>query len=150
MNTRTAAPLDTDTESELLAMAQAQAAAWNRADAVGWGAVFSEAADFVNVRGQAFSGRAAIVEQHERIFAGPFAGSWTQVSIRRLVQLAPGIVVIDSMHEVTGFKFLPAGVTATSDGVLRTCMKYIACGRSQGWQIVSGQNTAVLPGGPKC
>jgi hypothetical protein len=52
---------------------------------------FSEPADFINIRGQVFGGRAAIVEQHARIFAGPFKRSRAVVSIRRMVDLAPGI-----------------------------------------------------------
>jgi uncharacterized protein (TIGR02246 family) len=146
MDIWTTTPIDAGTDSALRAMLDEQAAAWNRRDALNWGQPFSEDADFVSIRGRVFCGRAAIIEQHARIFAGPFRGSRTHVEIRRMVQIAPGIVLVDATHEVTNFTFLPPSVTATSDGVLRTSMKYIAIGHSPRWEIVSAQNTAVLPG----
>lgn len=146
MDIGTIPPIDASTESTLRAMLDEQTSAWNRGDAINWGEPFSETADFVNIRGQVFSGRAAIIEQHARIFAGPFMGSRTLVSIRRMVHIAPDIVLIDTTHEVTKFKFLPPGITATSEGVLRTSMKYIADRHDCRWEFVSGQNTAMLPG----
>ncbi len=122
-----------------------QAAAWNRGDAAAWSSAFSEDADFINIRGDVFHGREAIVQQHARILGGPFKGSHIVITLRQLSAPAPGVALIESDHEVTGFASLPPGIVATADGVLRTHMKYVAAERDGRWVLVAGQNTAVLP-----
>jgi uncharacterized protein (TIGR02246 family) len=122
-----------------------QAADWNRGDSAAWSAPFSEDADFVNIRGDAFHGRAAIIEQHRRILSGPFLGSHSTITIRQCTEISPGIALVETVHEVTGFKFLPPGIVPTSEGVLKTRMKYIAVKQGDAWHFVAAQNTAILP-----
>ena len=128
----------------LKAILDDQASAWNRGDATAWAEAFSDDADFVNVLGHAFTGRASIREQHARIFAGPYLGSKTAVSVRKLSQVSPEIALLETVHEVTGFKALPPGIAETTSGVLKTLMKYVVVKRDGAWRIVAAQNTVVL------
>jgi uncharacterized protein (TIGR02246 family) len=131
--------------SALESLVHQQEAAWNRGDAPAWSASFSEEADFVNIRGELYHGRAAITQLHARIFAAPFKGSHTTMHIRLLSKLALGVALIETENEVVNFTILPPGIVPTSSGVLKTRMKYIAVQRGDAWQIISGQNTAILP-----
>jgi uncharacterized protein (TIGR02246 family) len=122
-----------------------QQAAWNNGDGAGFSAAFTDDSDFINIRGDAFHGRAAITAQHDRIFAGPFAGSHTVITIRQCTDLAPGLALVETVHEVSGFKFLPPGIIPTSPGILKTRMKYIARKQGDAWHLIAAQNTAILP-----
>ncbi len=132
-------------ETQIRQILDGQEAAWNRGDSSSWATAFADDADFVNILGQAFHGHEAIVEQHRRILSGPFQGSHSTITIRQFTEIAPGVALIETVHEVTGFKFLPPGVLPTAEGVLRTRMKYVAVKRGDRWQMVAAQNTAILP-----
>jgi len=130
---------------ELQRIVQTQEAAWNNGNARAWGSVFSEDATFVNIRGELYQGRSAIIQLHVRILEGPYKGSHTTMSIWRITQLADEVALIETDNEVTGFQALPPGVVATSAGTLRTRLRYVAKKQDGEWQIISAQNTAVLP-----
>ena len=49
--------------------------AWNRGDAAGYGALFTDDADFVAWTGAHGRGRQVIEDAHRRLFDGPLAGS---------------------------------------------------------------------------
>jgi uncharacterized protein (TIGR02246 family) len=126
-------------------MLDAESAAWNRGDGASWASAFTEDADFVNILGQVFHGRAAIAEQHRRILAGPFHGSHAIITVRQITPIAAGAISVDALYEVTNYKFLPPGVVPTANEVLRTRMKYLAVDRGAGWQFIAAQNTTILP-----
>lgn len=137
--------ISSSTIPELQRIVQTQEAAWNNGNARAWGSVFSEDATFVNIRGEFYQGRTAIIQLHIRILEGPYKGSHTTMSIRRITQLGDGIALIETDNEVSGFQALPPGVAATSAGILRTRLIYIARKQGGGWKIISAQNTAILP-----
>nr|WP_224246215.1 SgcJ/EcaC family oxidoreductase [Hyalangium gracile] len=123
-----------------------QTRAWNDHDATAWSKDFAPDADFVNIVGTVFSGRAEIEKRHAGIFASIFKTSQSRVTVRRLVFVGPDVAVVDMDHEVTGHSGLPPGVQNTDEsGVLRTRMKYVLRKSDGKWQIVSGQNTDVKP-----
>ncbi len=130
---------------QLAHILEEQAAAWNRGDAAAWAAAFTDDADFVNIRGQVFAGRAAVAAQHARIFAGPFKGSHITITIRRSSEPAPGLALIETDQTVTHFAFLPPGIAPTAEGSLLTHMKYVAMARDGAWHLIAAQNTAALP-----
>ena len=99
----------------------------------------------MNIRGELYQGRTAIIQLHLQILEGPYKGSHTTMSIRRITQLGDGIALIETDNEVSGFQALPPGVVATSAGILRTRLRYIARKQGGGWKIISAQNTAILP-----
>jgi uncharacterized protein (TIGR02246 family) len=127
----------------------AEQAAWNAGDSVAYADSYSDDADFVNIRGQVFAGKTAVQQQHAKIFAGPFKGSTIKITMRLFKLLAPGLVLVDTDQEVTGYTFLPPGIVATSEGVLLTHFKYVVALQNDGaWKFVCGQNTSVLPNQP--
>ena len=130
---------------ELQRIVQTQEAAWNNGNARAWGSVFCEDATFVNIRGKLYQGRTAIIQFHLQILEGPYKGSHTTMSIRRITQLGDGIALIETDNEVSGFQALPPGVVATSAGILRTRLRCIARKQGGGRKIISTQNTAILP-----
>jgi uncharacterized protein (TIGR02246 family) len=123
--------------------------AWNANDNAAYASLYTDDADFVNIRGQVFTGKVAIGKLHGKIFAGPFKGSTLKITTRLYTLLSPEAVVIDTDQEVTGYAFLPPGIVATSPGVLRTHFKYVVTLQADGtWKFVSGQNTSALPAQP--
>lgn len=133
-------------ETTLRDLIAAQAEAWNHGDAAAWCAAFTDDASFISVRGDLLTGREQMVARHRIIFAGVYKGSHSSIRIESVKLLAPGVALIESVHEVTGFGALPPGVTPTEPGKLLTRMKYVAVKRGETWQFVAAQNTATLPG----
>jgi uncharacterized protein (TIGR02246 family) len=132
-------------ESQIQKILSAQEVAWNVGDSVSWGSAFTDDADFINILGQVFHGRQTIVQVHARVFAGPYQSSHTTITVKQFKQISPDVVLVETVHELTGYKSLPPGITPTATGVLRTRMKYVAIKREDSWQFTAAQNTAILP-----
>lgn len=122
-----------------------QKAAWNAGDGVAWSSAFTDDADFINIRGDVFHGREAIASRHVAIFTGFFKGSHAATTIRSITQPVPTVAIIETDNEITQFKTLPPGIVASSPGVLKTRMKFIALKQGDQWHFIAAQNTAVLP-----
>src|SRR5271170_6411716 len=147
--TAAAAPQsDLSPDPALTQLVHQQEAAWNAGDGAAWASVFTDDADFINIRGDVFHGREAIANRHVIIFNGPFKGSHDTTTIRSIVQPVPTIAIIETDNEITQFKVLPPGVAATSPGVLKTRMKFIALKQGYQWHFIAAQNTAILPPPP--
>lgn len=128
------------------ALLQTEQSAWNSNNSTAYASAFTDDADFINVRGQVLTGRAAIEGVHRTIFAGPFKGSTITITLRLFQLQAPGVAMVDTDQRVTRFAFLPPGIVPTSPGTLLTHFKYIAAEQPDGsWKLTSGQNTAALP-----
>ena len=125
-----------------------QEAAWNSGDGDAWAAAFSDEADFINIRGDLFQSRPVIAKRHVSLLSGPFKGSHVTIIIRSITKPDRNIAVIETGMEVTNFKTLPPGVVPTSEGVLKTRMKYVAIYQGDKWHIIAAQNTAILPAVP--
>jgi len=132
-------------ESQIQRILSAQEVAWNVGDSISWASAFTDDADFINILGQVFHGRQTIVQVHARLLAGPYQGSHTTITVRQFKQISPDVALVETVHEVTGYKSLPPGIVATTAGVLRTRMKYVAIKRDDSWQFIAAQNTAIVP-----
>lgn len=132
-------------EATLRKLVADQAEAWNRQDAVAWSKDFAPDAEFINIVGTIFSGRADIEKRHAAIFATLFKGSRTQVTVRKVLFLDNDVAVLDMEHRVSGYVGLPPGVQPTVPGELRTQMRYVLKRENGQWRIVAGQNTDVKP-----
>ncbi len=120
--------------------------AWNAGDSITYADAFTYDADFINIRGQIFSGKPAVQQQHAKIFAGPFKGSTISIVLRRFNQISDSAVLIDTDQTVVNFVGLPPGIVESSPGMLVTHFKYLAMKQIDGsWKIASGQNTVALP-----
>lgn len=132
-------------EATLRKLVADQTEAWNRLDAVAWSKDFAPDAEFINIVGTVFSGRAEIEKRHAAIFNSLFKGSRTEVTVRKLLFLGDEVAVLDMEHRVSGYAGLPPGVQPTVPGELRTQMRYVLKRAKGQWHIVAGQNTDVKP-----
>jgi uncharacterized protein (TIGR02246 family) len=128
---------------KLLAIEQT---AWNAGDSVAYAAEYTDDADFINIRGQVFEGKAAVQQQHAKIFAGPFKDSTISIVVRKFTLLSDHAAVVDTDQTVSNFPGLPPGIVATAPETLVTHFKYLAVQQVDGtWKIAAGQNTSQLP-----
>lgn len=67
--------------------------AWNAADGAAYGGAFTEDASFVNVRGDAADGQAAIVAGHQGIFDTIYRGSVVHYDVQKVWDLADGMIL---------------------------------------------------------
>ena len=140
-----------DADAEIRAIIHAQEAAWNRHDAAAWASAFTPDAEFINIAGTPFAGRAAIEGITSRIFTTFFRLSRDTVTVQNIVMVTPDVAVAQYVHAVSGYTALPKGIGATEPGadgkgVLRTRMTYVLHRTGEHtWSIVHGQNTTILP-----
>lgn len=69
--------------------------AWNRGDASAWVAPYAEDAEFINILGNVFTGKAAIRARHTEIFASAFRGSTMKATVRQARMLGATVMVVD-------------------------------------------------------
>lgn len=123
-----------------------QEEAWNKHDAKAWVSAFSEDAEFINILGMSLQGRAEIEQRHAEIFRTIFAHSRVSVQTRKVRTLGSHAAIAETDYALRDYDRLPPGIRPTdADGTLRTRLKYVWELRSEGWRIVSAQNTAILP-----
>ena len=124
----------------------AEQAAWNAGDSLAYANEYTDDADFINIRGQVFTGKTAVQEQNTKIFAGPFKESTISIVLRKFVLLSDQAALVDTDQTVTNFKGLPPGIVATAPNTLITHFKYLAIQQVDGtWKLAAGQNTTQLP-----
>ena len=75
---------------------------WNRHDAHAFAALFSEDADFTNVRGTHVRGRTSVEEFLAPLFAGDLKGSHLTGRVRSIRFLKPDVAIADADWEMTG------------------------------------------------
>ncbi len=130
-------------EAGLRSLFQDQEAAWNRGNGVAFAAAFTEDSDFINVRGDLFHGRTMIAARHAAILSGPLKGSHNVITIRTLTPVSTNLAIVETDHSTSDFRSLPPGIVATTPGILKTRMTYVARRQSGKWSIVFAQYTAV-------
>jgi uncharacterized protein (TIGR02246 family) len=122
--------------------------AWHAGDAGRWVAYYappSEFAGFINISGTRMNDPGTFRARLAQIFGGIFRGSRHVGTLRQLRFLGSDVAVADEDIEITGFAGLPAGISPTAPGVLRTRMRHVLVRRAARWVIVASQNTAVAP-----
>jgi uncharacterized protein (TIGR02246 family) len=78
--------------------------AWNIHDAHAFSMVFSEDADFTNVRGMGAHGRAEVEKFHEKPFATWFKESNQKITANKVRFIKPDVAAVDAWWEMTGAK----------------------------------------------
>jgi len=122
--------------------------AWHNGDADRWVAHYAAAPDFggfINISGMRMDDPATLRTRLAQIFGGIFRGSRHVGTLRRLRFVGADAAVADEDIEITGFTGLPAGISATAAGVLRTRMRHVLVRRGDQWVITASQNTAIAP-----
>ena len=114
---------------------------WNRHDMEGLAGLFSEDADFVNVRGTRWLGRSAIQEAHTKSHSRQFKNSVLTIKETSVRFLNPDIVVTRSLWDLVGHTTPTGEVGEPRKGILTN----IVVRRNNKWEIVVTQNTDVVP-----
>ena len=109
--------------------------AWNSGDGAAYAAPFAPDADFVNVRGELVAGP-EIGPAHDRLFAGPYAGSTVRYDLVRTRTVTDGTV----LAHVRGSLRVPAGPAAGSREALASLL--LTAG-PDGWRVSAFHNTHV-------
>lgn len=116
-------------------------AAWKAMDGTAFAAPFAEDADFVNIRGEHFRGRAAIAAGHTAIFRSIYAGSTTRMTVEG-ARLLRGEVALVRVHSLLD---APAGPLAGRHGAR---FSLVLTKEPGGWEIAALHNTLEAPPGP--
>jgi uncharacterized protein (TIGR02246 family) len=116
---------------------------WNSMDGMAYGSHYAEDADFVNPLGGIVTGSAAIGATHVFLFNGPFKGSHSNYQIRRMVALTGNLAIVDLNVSLSGYAFLPPGLSASPDGVVRTRGRLIVGTVHGEWKILAQQYTSL-------
>jgi uncharacterized protein (TIGR02246 family) len=115
--------------------------ALNAKDADGVGKVFTEDAEFVNVRGVRMHGRQGIIEGHANGFSGPLAGSTFAFHSISEMPITPEVTVVHA-HSVRDR--LPDAPPTTGPRV-STILQLVAQRGPTGWLAVAAANVPDVP-----
>ena len=118
------------------------AAAWNARDAAGLAALFVEDADFVNVVGLWWHNRGDIERAHAYGLRRIFDQSTLRQGGIKTRLLAETHAVVHCRWHLTGQRDPVGGLL----GARSTVMVFVAQHQPNGWQVVTAQNTDVIPG----
>lgn len=121
---------------------QAFAAAWATREGAQVASLFTEDADFVNVTGLWWQGRAAISKPHDYALKSFFATSTLKPGRTTVRTLGPDHAVVRCRFTLTG-QSTPDGRMA---GPRQTILVFVLQRDGAVWRAVTAQNTDVMPG----
>src|SRR5580692_815935 len=128
-------------EAEIRAVEMGLQEAWNHHDMKAWANLFAEDADFVNVAGWWWRGRAEIEKKHTEIHAYIFRDSTLTIDEVDTRFLTPEIAIVHCLWSLTGNRN-PDG----SDGQPRKGIFTQMLQKQNGkWLIAAAQNTDSRP-----
>ncbi len=113
---------------------------WNLRGGKGFGDGFSEQADFVNIFGMKFSGRAEIEERHVKILQTIFKGSVLEVIDTQLREVCSGLVIAMVRWKLRGYRTPGAdknSLPEVRDGIFT----HVFVQSDRKWEITASQNT---------
>ncbi len=110
--------------------------AWNAGDGAGFGAPFTEDADFVDIRGQHHRGREAIARGHQGIFDSIYRGSTVRYQLSHARPLTDDVILVHS----AGTMDAPSGPMA---GIHRATPSLVLVRGAGEWQVAAFHNTMV-------
>jgi uncharacterized protein (TIGR02246 family) len=113
--------------------------AWNAADGDAFGAVYTDDATFVTIRGDWATGRTAIAAGHAEIFRTIYAGSTNRMQLVAVRELGDGAIVASSTSTLTS----PTGPLAGTARAWSTSVIVPDAADPAGWRVASTHNTLV-------
>ena len=121
--------------------------AWNHHDAKAFAAVFSEDADFTNVRGIGASGRGAIEAFHAPVFATIFSKSHLEYTDIKTRYLRSDIAAVDVRWKMTGAMDPQGNPWPEREGLLN----FVMAKNDGRWEIAVMHNLEIsaLPPSPR-
>ena len=128
-------------EAQVAALVDEIEAAWNTHDMNRFAACFAPDADFINVAGAWWRGRAEIEKKHAAGHAGHFKDSSMKMQLAAFKELGADIALVHVRWQLEGHG--ESGPRRTTD-TRRGIWSWIVRDRSARLEIVSSQNTDVL------
>lgn len=116
--------------------------AWNYREGKGFGDGFTEDADFVNIFGMNFSGKAEIEDRHIKILQTILKGSKFELMNLNLREVQPGLVIALVRWKVEGFRN-PCYDINKSGETREGIFTQVFINQNNKWQITASQNTLV-------
>lgn len=126
--------------SAILEVIQNYTDSWNHKHGKGFGDGYSENADFVNIFGMKFSGRAEIESRHEKIIQSFFKDSKLEIMNTELREVQPGLVIATVYWKLNGFRTPGADISKTGD-VRKGIYTQVFINAGKKWEITASQNT---------
>lgn len=128
-------------EAAVRAVASSFVDTWNRHDMQAFAAVFADDADFVNVIGLWWQGRAEIQREHEALHATRMKNSYLAANETAVRFLRPDVAVVHVRWELVGDTGLEGEPLPPRKGILTQ----VLAKQGDRWLITSAQNTDILP-----
>lgn len=129
--------LEPNDENQIHQIIENYTDSWNNRGGVGFGDGFSSDADFVNIFGMKFTGRAEIEKRHIDIIQGIFKDSVFTVEKTHFREVQPGLVVANVYWALDGFRFPNSEHKEVREGVFT----HIFILNNGKWEITASQNT---------
>jgi uncharacterized protein (TIGR02246 family) len=129
-----------ENEDSVVAVVRKIIDAWNRHDMDAFANLFTEDADFVNVRGVRWIGRRAIKDAHATTHATIFKNSRLSLQESSVRFLHPDVAVARSVTEVTGQLNADGDALPPRSAMLTLIMMKL----ENAWMIVVAQNTDIV------
>jgi len=133
-------PLPAAEEAAVKAVGAAFVEDWNRHDIKSLGSLFADDAQFVNVIGLWWHGRAEIQKEHEALHATRMRTSHLVASETLVHLLGPDAAVLLMRWELTG----DTGTDGVTLSVRRGVMSLVTVRAGSNWRIASAQNTDII------
>ncbi len=115
--------------------------AWNRHDMKSFGSLFTEDAQFVNVIGLWWHGRAEIQKEHEALHATRMRNSHLVASETLVHPLGPDAAVFLMRWQLTG----DTGIDGVTLPMRQGIMSLVTVRAGNRWLIATAQNTDIIP-----
>jgi uncharacterized protein (TIGR02246 family) len=136
-----AAPSQPAEEAAVKAVVQSFVNAWNQHDMDALAGLFTEEADFVNVRGTRWIGRSAIREGHAAAHATILKNSQLRILELSVRFLKPDVAVARWACELTG----QTTAAGESEPPRKAIPTFVMTKLQDRWLIVVAQNTDIVP-----
>jgi uncharacterized protein (TIGR02246 family) len=131
-----------NTMDEVRRLIDAFADCWNRHDMAAFSALFAPDAEFVNVVGMWWRGRAEIQAAHEFTHASMFKDSRLSILETQVRLPAEGVALARSRWRLEGHVGSDGSALPPRNGLLFTVLQY----KAGTWLIIDTQNTDIIEG----
>jgi len=111
--------------------------AWNRSDGVAYGENYWPEAELGYALGNVIAGRSRIVQEHLKLWDGPFEGSHSEATIRRIRLVGSNHLLVDFDLTISWVHKAPPQNAAV---VVKTHIEEILERRKGVWRILAAQN----------